>query len=164
MDEKPALIGATNASVFPALQGLQKWFALLLQTFFQSFRAITMAARPRFGTVFVPAISAVVRVLDVQQFEEFFPVRPFLGQWRIAKTGFHPVSHAVGTDARLLQVPGIFVTGDRALPERAVGQSLQQGFFPAGLYAGFDEITHSGRYALFEKVRGLGREAGNSGP
>src|SRR6185369_670279 len=42
----------------------EKRLPLFLKPLFQSFGAITVAARPRFGAVFVPAIFAVMRVLD----------------------------------------------------------------------------------------------------
>jgi len=123
-------------------QRFQKRVALLLQPFFKPFGAIAMAARPWLNAVFMTAMLAVVRVLDAQQFEKFLPVGPFLGQRYVAKTGFHPVRHPVVADARLLQVPSIFVAGDRTLAERAVGQGVQQGLFPAGFYTRFDKVTH----------------------
>jgi hypothetical protein len=121
---------------FSFFERLQKRFALLLQAFFQSLRAMAVGARPRFGAVFVPAILAVVRVPDAQQFKVFLPVRPFLGQGCGAKTGLDPVRDAVIAHACLLQVVNIFVTGNRALAKRAVGDGLQQALFTSGFSRG----------------------------
>lgn len=129
-----------------ALYRLQKRFSLLRQTFFQPFGAIAMAARPRFGAIFVPAILAIVRVPDAQQLKKFLPVRPFLRQRRGAETGFHPMCDTVLAGARLLHVVVIFVASNRTPAKRAVGDRLQQRLFPSGLHAGFNQITHGERY------------------
>ena len=52
---------------------------------------------------------------------------------------------AIAAHPRLLQVVKIFVPRNRTPAQRTVGQGLQQGPFPAGFDAGFDEVTHGGR-------------------
>ena len=60
----------------------------------------------------MPAIFAVVRVLDAQEFKVFFPIKPFFGQRRGAKTGLDPTRYAVIADARVLEVVNVFVSGN----------------------------------------------------
>jgi hypothetical protein len=134
--------GAWSSGSVCVRQRFQKCRALLLQTFFESLGAVAIRARPRFGAVLVPAIFAVVRVLDAQQFKKFFPVRPFLRQWCVAKAGLDPVCDAIRADPRVLQIVNVFIAGNRALAERAIGDGLPQIFFASLFHAGFNEITH----------------------
>src|SRR5262245_17423730 len=57
--------------------------------------AIAITAGPRFAAGFVPAILAIVGVLDLQQFKILLPIRPFLRQRRSAETGLDPVRVAI---------------------------------------------------------------------
>jgi hypothetical protein len=123
---------------------LEEGLPLLLQAFLQPLCAIAICARPQIVAVFVPAILAIMRILDAQQLEIFFPIRPFLSQGRGAKADFHPVYQAIIAQARLLHVPFVFVAGNRTLTERAIGDSLQKGLFAALFHACFDEVTHFG--------------------
>src|SRR6185503_2037836 len=116
--------------------------AVLLQFLLQSFRAIAITTRPGFRTVFVPAMLAVMRILDVEQLEVFLPVRPLLRQRRGAETSFHPARDAIIANTGLLQVVLIFIAGDRTSSQRAVRDGFQQGFFTSGFDSSFDQITH----------------------
>ena len=59
---------------------------------------------------------------------------------------------AVVTDPRLLQVVNVFVTSDRALAERAIGDGFQQQLFLSGLQPCFDEITHAVKIHQFARL------------
>ena len=74
--------------------------------------AITIATCPRLRSVFVPAVSARVRVLNAQEFEIFLPIRSFFRERWIAKADLDPSRNAVFVDARLLHVLEVFVTGN----------------------------------------------------
>jgi hypothetical protein len=80
-----------NLSTF--VERREKRFALLLQAFFQSFGAVTVATSPRFGAIFMPAVFAIMGVPDTQKFKKLFPIRPFFGKRRGAKTGLNPMSN-----------------------------------------------------------------------
>jgi len=125
------------------LKFFEKRFAFLPQSFFEAFGAIAIAARPRFGAVFVPAIFSTVRIRDAQEFKKLFPVRPFFLQRCVAETRFHPVRDAILADARLLQVINIFVARDGTVAKRAVGDGLPEGVFFSRFDCGFDEVTHT---------------------
>jgi hypothetical protein len=114
----------------------------MLQAFFKSFGAVTVATSPRFGAIFMSAVFAIMRVFDAQQFKKAFPIRPFFSKGRGTKTGLNPKSNTVHANARVLEVVNVFVAGYRAASERTIGDGLQQLRFPAGFNASFDEITH----------------------
>src|SRR4051812_17830000 len=76
--------------------------ALAREFLFEPGRAVALAARPRLGAVFVPAVFPRVRVLHREQLEKFLPIRPLLVERRGAKTNLHPARDAVGEQSRLL--------------------------------------------------------------
>ncbi len=90
----------------------QKRLTALPKFFFQSFRAVAVAARPRFAAVFVTAVFAIVRVLDAEQFEVFLPVRFLLLQWSGAVADFDPTNGLVRIKTRLLHIAKILISGD----------------------------------------------------
>ena len=90
------------------------------QFLFQLLCAIAIAARPRLGAVFVPAIPARMGVLYTDQIEIFFPICPLFRQWRIAKAGLDPGGGAVPIHPRLVHIVNVLVAGDRIFSERAV--------------------------------------------
>lgn len=126
----------------------QKRFPLFLQPLLQLPRAITIAARPRLRAIFMPAIFPIVRVLDAEQLEIFFPIRTLLSQRRGAKTSFHPVSHAIVSHPGMLQIVNVFITGNRTASQRTVRNGFEQRFFPASLDPRFDQITHRHKITL----------------
>src|SRR2546427_6468714 len=81
-------------SILPA-QFPQKRLALCAQPFLKLGRAVAVAARPRLGAIFVPAITPRMSVFDAEQIEILLPVRAFFGQRRIAETAFNPGGEAV---------------------------------------------------------------------
>src|SRR2546421_13125139 len=95
-----------------AAQLREKRFSLSLELLFELCRAIAIAAGPRFSSVFVPAVPARVRILDREQFEILFPIRPLFFQRRIAETRFYPGCEAILIHARLLHIVLILVAGD----------------------------------------------------
>jgi len=112
-----------DAEVLPAFKAsdrLQKRIAPAAQFLFQLLRAITIATRPRLRSIFVPAVSARVRVLNAQEFEIFLPIRPFFRERWIAKADLDPSRNSVFVDARLLHIMEVFVTGDRTASEGAL--------------------------------------------
>ena len=112
------------------------------QFFLELLRAITLAAGPRFCSIFVTAIAARVRILHAEQVEIFFPIRPLFRERRITKTGLDPSRHALFVYARLLHVIEVFVAGDRALPERFIFDRTDKCAFLSRFYLGFYEIAH----------------------
>ena len=112
---------------------------LLLQTA----GAITIAAGPRLGPVFVAAILTIVCVFNFEQVEILLPVRAFLREWRGTKAGLNPMSISVDRQACVLHVMDIFVAGDRATSNRRVLNILEKCLFAARLKARFDEVTHT---------------------
>src|SRR5688572_18293203 len=73
----------------------QKRDTLVLQLLLEYPRAVALAARPRFGAVFVPAIPARMRVFHLREFEILFPIRPLFRQGNGAKTYLDPTHGAV---------------------------------------------------------------------
>jgi len=69
-------------------------------------------------------VLAIVGILHREQFKVFLPVRSLLGQWRGAKTSFHPARNAIPSDAGLLQVVKILVASNRTLTERALSDRV----------------------------------------
>ena len=114
----------------------------MLKALFKAARAIAIAAGPRFGAIFVPAVFAAVRVLHFQQVKIFFPIRTFLSQWNGAEARFHPVRHAVFAETRLFHVVDIFIARDGTAAERTIADGREQGFFLARFDTGFDQVTH----------------------
>ena len=97
---------------FAHSQPFQERFALAAQLLFQLLRTIAIAARPRFGPVLMPTIAAPMRVLHPDELEIFFPIRPFLRQRRIAKTGFDPGRDALTVHPRFVHIVNIFIACD----------------------------------------------------
>ena len=91
--------------------------------------AITIATCPRLRSVFLPAVSARVRVLNAQEFEIFLPIRSFFRERWIAKADLDPSRNAVFVDARLLHVLEVFVTGDRTTAKGALINRAQERVF-----------------------------------
>ena len=87
---------------------------------FKPLRTVAVTTRPRLGAVLVSALGARVRVLDVFEVEELFPVRALFRERRCAEAGLHPLYAAVRELARLRHVAEVLVAGDRALAERAI--------------------------------------------
>ena len=79
---------------------------------FELRRAVAVATGPWFRTVFMATISAGMCVFYRQEIEKFFPIRAFLFQRRIAKTGFDPFGCAIGIEPGRLHVGLVFVARD----------------------------------------------------
>ena len=123
-------------------QPLQKSFAGLPQSFLKPFRANAIAARPRLGSILVPAIFSRVGVPHADQVKILFPIRPFFIERRRAKTGFNPMHRSILTDTRLRHVVQVFVARNGAFAERSVHNRLPKNFFPPGLDSRFHQVTH----------------------
>jgi hypothetical protein len=108
---------------------LQKRFVLDDEFRFESLGAITIATSPRLRSVFVPAVSARVRVLNAEEVEIYFPIGPFFRQRRIAKTDLDPSRNSVFVDAGLLHIMEVFVPGDRTATEGAVINCAKERVF-----------------------------------
>ncbi len=109
---------------------------------FELFRAIAIATGPRFGSVFVPAVSARVRVLHGQEIEIFFPVWLFFFQRRITETCLDPSRDAGIIDARLVHIVDVFIPGDGTATERTIVDCANERTFASGFYFCFDEVAH----------------------
>ena len=116
---------------------LQKRFARSLQSFFQPFGAIAVAASPGLHAVLVTAVFPRVCIFHAEQVEIFFPVRPFLRQRRIAKTGLDPDRNRLFVHACLLHVVQVFVPGYRTFPERLIFDRPNKCGFLSGFYLCF---------------------------
>ena len=79
-----------------------------------------------FGAVFVPAVFSRMSVFDTDEIEIFLPIRTFLLERDSAETGFYPVRRAVLRNSGLFHVMQVFISGDRAASQRAVGNGLKQ--------------------------------------
>jgi hypothetical protein len=123
----------------------EKGLASFGEALFETAGAIAIGAGPGFGALFMAAIFAVMRVLHIQEVEKLFPIRTFFGKRRGAVAGFHPARDAVITDTGVLHIVEIFATGDGATAEGSVANGGEEGFFPPGFDAGFDQITHGER-------------------
>jgi hypothetical protein len=90
----------------------------LREPLFELFCAIALAARPRFLTIQVAAISACVRVLYAEQFEIFFPIRALLCEWRRAEANFHPSDRAIAAEPGVFHVLEVFIAGNGPVAQR----------------------------------------------
>ena len=97
-------------------QGRQKRFPYALEFVFELLGAIAIAAGPRFGAVFMPAIPASMGVLHTEELKIFLPIGPLLGERWIAKTGFNPRCGPGRIDPGLLHIVPIFIAGMEPLP------------------------------------------------
>src|SRR2546421_4442549 len=84
------------------------------------FRAITIAAGPRFCSVLMSAIAPRVRVLHTEQLEILFPVRTFFRERLIAKTGLNPRCDILIVYPRLVHVVKEFSAAVGTFPSRAI--------------------------------------------
>ncbi len=115
------------------------------QFFLELFRAITVAAGPRFCFILVTAIAAGVRIFHAHQFEILFPVRTLFRERRIAKASLDPGRHSVFVYPGLLHVVQVFITCDGASSKGVVFDCAQKREFISGFNVGFYEITHDAR-------------------
>jgi len=93
-------------------QFLQKRFATRRQPFFEPFRTIAIAARPRFGPVFVTTITTRMRVFHRQEIKIFFPIGTLFLKRGVTKASFYPMRLALGIHARHLHVVQVLVARD----------------------------------------------------
>lgn len=93
----------------------------------------------------MPAVPAGMRVLHAEQLEILFPIRPFFFQRLIAETGLDPGRDAFPLHAGLPHIALVFVSSDGAFAEGVVLDRIEQRFFLAGLYPGFNEVAHGKR-------------------
>src|SRR6266404_7783885 len=124
----------------------QKRLPRTAKFFFQPQRAMTIAAGPRFCSIFVPATTSRVRVLYAWQIEVFFPVWAFFRQRRITETGFNPRHDPGSVPTRLLHVVHVLVASDRAAAECLLVDRMDK----SGLFPCFDEsfykVSHWRKY------------------
>src|SRR5579864_550702 len=93
-------------------KSLQERFALSAQFLLEFACAIAIAARPRFGPIFVTAVPSRMGIFDVYQFEILFPIWSFFGEGRIAETCFDPGGDAIGAQTGLLHIINVFLARD----------------------------------------------------
>jgi RNA polymerase sigma factor (sigma-70 family) len=135
------------------LECCEERFAGNRQFLLESFRAITIAAGPGLGSVFMPAIAPRMGILHAQQIKVLLPIRTLLLERSRAETGLHPVRRPVCIHAGVSHVMLVLVTGDRAQAECAVLDRLQQGFFPSCLHSCFDQIPHIAQEKVKQNFR-----------
>jgi hypothetical protein len=111
-------------------------------------------ARP---AIVVAALAPVVGILHARKIEIFFPVRPFLLQWRWAVADFHPAHGLVSAEARVRHIAEIFAFSNRALAERFILNGIEQSGFATRLHAGSHQIAHK-RELLITDLAGSARE------
>ena len=122
-------------------KNVEKRGVLTAKFFFQPFRAIAIAARPMLGSVFVAAVSARVRIRDLEQIEVIFPVRSLFFEWRIAEISFHPCGNAEIVETSLAHVVQVLIARDRTSAECAVVDGLEKRRCFARLQFRFDEVA-----------------------
>src|SRR5437867_5619095 len=91
---------------------LQERFAGLGKSFFESFRAIALAACPWLGCVFMTTVAARMRVFHRQEIKIFLPIGALFFQWRVTKTSLHPMRLTLGIHACHLHVVQVLVARD----------------------------------------------------
>ena len=112
---------------------------------FQPLRAVAIAASPGFCAVFVAAIAARMGVLNPDQFEEFFPVRAFLLQWRWAVAYLHPFRGPIFSEAGLFHVVEVFVASDRPTTQRPVRDGPQESLLLSAFDPCLNEVAHDSK-------------------
>jgi hypothetical protein len=120
----------------------QKRLALVAQFGFELFGAIAIATCPRFGSIFVPAIPTRMGVFDAYHLEVLLPIRPLLGQRRIAKTSFNPGGDALVVHSGFLHVVNVLVSGNGTLAERFTFDRMKKRQSFSALCPGFNKVTH----------------------
>ena len=143
-----------NAQNLMRCHSVKKRLSGFLQTFLQAPGAGAIAARPRFGTVFMAAIAPRVGVLNPEKVEVFLPVRAFLLQGRCAIADFHPCGSSVFQQTGLFHIVEIFVAGDRPAAQSALSDGFQKGLFLSAFDPSLNEIAHGLRYARHGRNRG----------
>ncbi len=124
--------------------GRVRYPEVLARRFFQAPRAIAVAAGPRLGAVFMPAIAPGMRVFDCEQLEILLPVWPLFLERRITETCFHPVRFALVVYTRRLHIVEIFIPGDGAAAKRPVIDRIAKFAILTGPEFCSYQITHSG--------------------
>jgi len=104
----------------------------------KAFSAIAVTAGPRLGPIEVPAVMAIMRVLNLDQLEIFFPIRALLGQWAGTETDLDPAHRAVFDQTRLGHVIQILVSGNGTCAQCFHLNSLEQGRGLVGFDSGGD--------------------------
>jgi hypothetical protein len=133
-------------------QFFEKRRALRGEALLEFLRAIALATGPWFCSVLVPTRAARVRILDAEQLKILFPIRAFLGEWRITKARLEPRRHALAVHPRPLHVAQVFVACDGAFPKRATVDRAKQTTFSARLYAAFHEVTHKKESIMIMRI------------
>jgi hypothetical protein len=83
----------------------------------EAFCAIAVRAGPGLCAIPVTAILSVVSILDAEQLEVLFPIRPLLLKRGRAKTGLNPMCNAILANPRLFHVINVFITSNGTFSE-----------------------------------------------
>src|SRR5438445_3408485 len=123
-------------------QHIQELLTPALHACFETIGTIAVAAGPRLGSIFITATLPAVRILDANEVEILFPVRPLFLKRQSAEANFHPTHTTVVAQPGAFHVAQILVARHRAGAERTVLDHLQQRWFPAGLDASLHQVPH----------------------
>src|SRR5213592_4806958 len=111
-------------------QRVQELRTPALHACLESIRAIAVATGPRLGSIFITATLPAVRILDANEVEILFPVRPLFLKRQSAEANLHPAHATVVAQPGAFHVAQILVARHRAGAERTVLDRLQQRRFP----------------------------------
>jgi hypothetical protein len=109
---------------------------------FEARGAVAVAASPRLGAAQIAAAAPCVGVLNFHQIEEGQPVLAFLGEWRRAIAHLDPLNASVLELSRGFHIAEIFVAGNRARSERAVGDGRGERFCLTRFESSRDKVAH----------------------
>jgi cyclase len=135
--------GSQRLTPAAATQLLEKRFARFREPAFQPRRAIAALARPRFRSILIPALPAIVCVLNACQLEVLFPVRPLFLQRRRAVTNLDPSGEAIGADPGITHVAQVFTPGYRTPSQRSIVDGAKQDILTPGPDSRSHQIPHS---------------------
>jgi hypothetical protein len=109
---------------------------------FEPVGAVAIVTGPILRAVQVTTAAAGVRVLDLQQFEIFFPVGAFFRQRGVAITDFNPLNVSIIELPGILHIPEILVAGNRSAAERTfLNRSVERRFLTR-LHLGCNQVSH----------------------
>ena len=128
--------------MFSRAKRLQERRAGIFQLLLQSRSAIAVAAGPRFFTVVVAALAAVVCILHFPEIKIFFPIRPFFLQRRGTVTDFHPAHRAVIADPRIPHIAQVLALGDGALAKLFILDGLKKVIRATGFNVSLNQVPH----------------------
>jgi hypothetical protein len=82
-------------------------------------------------------------IVDADQIKILFPIGTLFIQGLVTKTNSDPKNVAVGVNAGVLQVPAVFVSGNRTKTERVSFDGVKEGSCFTRFESSFDQVAHA---------------------